>query len=128
MIRNASAKAITEANSGSKTRASTCSPRAPIARLAPVTPSCIAAMKRVEPAAVVKDDLSRARGRVGDRLAVPRERKARRELDRPLEGVEVVAERIGARLGVEPDRRRDRGEQVVAGDEHAVALEADVPI
>ena len=46
MIRNASANAITDANSGSKTRASTCSPSAPIARLAPVTPSCIAAMKR----------------------------------------------------------------------------------
>ena len=46
MIRNASANAITDANSGSKTRASTCSPSAPIARLAPVTPSCMAAMKR----------------------------------------------------------------------------------
>ena len=41
---------------------------------------------------------------------------------------EVVAERVRPCLGIEPDGRRDRAEQVVAGDQHAVALEADVAV
>src|SRR6266581_1092455 len=83
MIRNASAKAITEANSGSKTRASTCSPRAPIARLAPVTPSCIAAMKRGGSATI------RSTARADEAFQV-RERLGKRET--PVAGVEVLAE------------------------------------
>ena len=42
--------------------------------------------------------------------------------------VEVVAERIGTALGIEADRGRDRREQRVARDEHAVALEREVAV
>jgi hypothetical protein len=45
-IRSATMTASTDAMTSSSFRASTCSPRAPIARLETVTPSCIAAMKR----------------------------------------------------------------------------------
>ena len=38
----------------------------------------------------------------------------------PLERAEVVAERVGPARGPEPDRRRDRREQVVGGDQDAV--------
>ena len=69
-----------------------------------------------------------APGRILDRLAVAGKRQARRELDRPLQRREVVAERVGARVRVEPDGRRDRAEEVVAGDEDAVAQEAEVAV
>ena len=57
---------------------------------------------------------SRARAAgVVDRLPVPGVDDARRELDRPRERGEVVAERVGPALRVETDRRRD---PVAAGD------------
>ena len=51
---------------------------------------------------------SRARpDRVRDRVAVAAVGDLRSDLDRPLEGVEVVAERVGPARRPEPDRRRD---------------------
>ena len=50
------------------------------------------------------------------------------ELDRPVERGEVVAERIGTARRPEPDRRRDAAEQMVGGDEHAVANETQLAI
>ena len=57
------------------------------------------------------------RDRILDRLAVPGQRETGRELDRPPQRVEVVAERVGPALGPEADRGRDPAEQVVGGDE-----------
>ena len=42
---------------------------------------------------------------VGDRFPVAREREPRRELDRPRERDEVVAERVGPGARVEADGR-----------------------
>src|SRR3954453_7585078 len=43
-------------------------------------------------------------------------------------GPEVCAERIGATVGIQADRRRDRLQQMVAADQDAVAEEAEVPV
>jgi hypothetical protein len=43
---------------------------------------------------VVLLELARTADRVLDRVAVPRQRDARRELDRPVECREVVGERV----------------------------------
>ena len=77
---------------------------------------------------MVLQDLSRAPGGIGDDVVVAGKRQAGRELDRSLERGEVVAQRVGPRVRVEADRRRDLLQQVVARDEHAVAQEADVPV
>ena len=56
---------------------------------------------------------------IGDRIAVAGQRDLGRELDRPLERLEEVAERVGTARGPEPDGRRDPPEQVVGRHEHA---------
>src|SRR5581483_12216945 len=61
-------------------------------------------LQAVEPVAVVLDQLARARGRIGDRVAVAGKREPRPERDRPLERTQVVAERIGTSVRIEPDR------------------------
>src|SRR5207247_9741380 len=65
---------------------------------------------------------------VTDRLAVARIDDAWRELDRALERADVVAERVGPTFGIEADRRGDPVQQMVAGDQHALAQEAEVPV
>ena len=82
----------------------------------------------VEPLVVVRDDLARAGGGAPDRLAVAGERDPGREQGDVGERADVVAERVGPALRVEADRRRDRREHVVAGDENAVAEEAEVAV
>ena len=72
--------------------------------------------------------LARSTCRILDRVAVPGQRDPRIELDRPVERREVVAERVGPARGPEPDRGRDPLEQVIRGDEHAVAQEAQLPV
>ena len=72
--------------------------------------------------------LARASGRILDRLAVAGQRDPRRELDRAVERREVVAERIGPARRPEPDRRRDPAEQMIGGDEHAVAEQAELTV
>ena len=104
---------------------------------------------------VVLDQLAGAADGIGDRVAVPGQRDLGRELDRPLERLEEVAERVGAARGQRPTvgeirpsrwsaetrtrslagraaRRRGRGgdelpavEPVAVVDEDRVALEAD---
>ncbi len=82
----------------------------------------------VEPLAMVLDDLSRPCSRVSDRLAVSRQRQPGRERDRTLEGRQVLAQGIRSGLGIQADRRRDVRQEVIAGDEHAVAKEAEVAV
>ena len=77
---------------------------------------------------MVLDHSERAADRILDRLAVARQREPRRELDRPLERVEVVAERVGPARRPEADGRRDRIEKVVGGDEHAVPEQAQLAV
>jgi DNA repair photolyase len=76
----------------------------------------------------VLEQLSRASGRVVDRFTVARVDDPGRDLDRALERCEVVAERIGAAVGIEADRRRDPPEQMVAADQHAVTEKAEMPV
>ena len=71
----------------------------------------------VEPVGVVVGDRRAARRRIGDGYAVAAVRDARRELGDEPERVEVVAERVGPALGIEPDRGRDRREERVARDQ-----------
>ena len=66
-----------------------------------------------EPLAMVLDQLPRAPDRILDRIAVSRQRDRRRELDRPLQRLDVVAERIEPALRPEADGRRDPSEQMV---------------
>ena len=69
---------------------------------------------RVEAVAVVGGGRARPRGRVGDRLAVPREHHPRRQrLDAP-ERLEVEAERVGIAARPDADRRGDVRQQDVA--------------
>src|SRR5204863_8275169 len=77
---------------------------------------------------VVADQLARPLGRVRDRLAVAGERNARLELDHALERLEVVPERIWPALRVEADGGRDRIEDVIRGDQHAVAEQAELSV
>ena len=77
---------------------------------------------------MVLDQLVGAPDGVGDRFAVPRQRDLRRQLDRPLQRLDVVPERIGAALRPEADRRRDPPEQVVGRDEHPVLEEAELAV
>ena len=72
--------------------------------------------------------LSRAARRILDRIPVAGQRNPRRQLDRPVERREVVAQRIGTARRPEPDRRRDPPEQMIRGDQHAVAKEAELPV
>ena len=73
-------------------------------------------------------ELPRAAGGILDRIPVPGQCDPRVELDRAVERGEVVAERIGAARRPEPDGRRDAAEQMVGGDEHAVAEEAELAV
>jgi len=82
----------------------------------------------VEASAVVLDQLARPRACVVDRVAVPGVDDARRQLDRALERREVVAERVGATLGIETDGGRDPAQQVVATDENAVAEKSEMAV
>jgi hypothetical protein len=59
---------------------------------------------------------------------VARESDSRRKLDRAPEGAEVVPQRLGARLRIQPNRGSDLSQEVVARHEHPVAMEADVPV
>ena len=77
---------------------------------------------------MVLDQLASAANRVFDRVAVPGERDRRRELDRPLQRLDVVAQRIGPALRPEAHRRRDPPQQVVGGDEHVVREEAELAV
>ena len=72
--------------------------------------------------------LARASGGIVDRLPVTGQRDPRLELDRAVERSEVVAERIGPARGPEPDGRRDAAEQMIRGDEHAVADKAELTV
>ena len=83
--------------------------------------------RRGEPLVVMRLQLAGAPDRILDRVAVARKRKARLELDRAVEGGEEVAQRIGTARRPEADRRRDAPEQVVGGDQNAVAQETDKP-
>ena len=65
---------------------------------------------------------------VADRLPMTSVCDPRREGDRPLERGEIVAERIRPALGVEADRWRDVEQEVVAGNQDAVAEEAQMPV
>jgi hypothetical protein len=76
--------------------------------------------RRLKTLAVVRQQFVRPRDRVGEWLAVPRERQRGLEVDRRPERVEVVPERIGAARRPEADGRRDTPEQVVGGDQHAL--------
>ena len=73
-------------------------------------------------------ELSRAPGRIGDRVAVPGQCDLGIELDRAVERAEVVAQRVGTARGPEPDGRRDAPEQMVGSDQHAVAHEAELTV
>ena len=77
---------------------------------------------------MVLDQLARPLRRALDGIAVPAVGDARVELRRPLQRLEVVAQRVGTAFRVEPDRRRDPRQQVVASDEDAVAEEAEVSV
>src|ERR1051325_7443666 len=77
---------------------------------------------------MVLADLVAPAGRILDRLAVAGKRQSRSELDRALERGEVLAERVGARVGIEAHGRRDRAEQVIAGNEDAVAQQAEMAV
>jgi len=70
---------------------------------------------------VMLDQLPRTADRIGERLAVTRERERRLEVDRRPERSEIVAERIGSARGPQADGRGDPAEKVVGGDEHAAA-------
>src|SRR6188472_2158968 len=83
---------------------------------------------RCEPLGVVGDQRAGARARVEDRFSVPGKRDARVEGDRRLEGVEIVAERVGTASRPQPDRRSDRIEHVVGCDEHVVADEHQLAV
>ena len=85
-------------------------------------------LSRGQPRAVVFDQLARAGGWIGNRLAVARVDDVRGELDRPFERGQVIAERIGPALRIEADRRRDAAEQVVAADQDAVAEKAEMAV
>src|SRR5215468_12277970 len=74
------------------------------------------------------DQLAGAAGGILDRLAVSRIEDAWGELDRPLERLEVVAERIRTAVRVEADGGRDRPQQMVAGDQDAVAQEPQLAV
>src|SRR5215208_5159582 len=82
----------------------------------------------VEPAPVVLDQGLGAGDRIGDRLAVAGVGDPRRELADAAERAEVVAERVGPAVGPPADGRRDRIEQEVGADEHAVAEQRDVAV
>ncbi len=82
----------------------------------------------VEAVGVMRSDRLAARGRVGDRLAVPAVRDPRREPGDEPQRVEVVAERIRAALRIEPDRRRDRRQQRVARDQDVAAVEHEMAV
>ena len=69
---------------------------------------------------VVGDQLARSPDGVDDRVTVAAVGDLGRERDRPLEGVEVVAERVGPARRPEADGRRDPREQVVGGDQDTV--------
>jgi hypothetical protein len=56
------------------------------------------------------------------------QRDPRIELDRAVERRQVVAERIGPARRPEPDRRTDAIEEMVGGDEHTVAQEAQLAV
>src|SRR5471032_2295436 len=60
--------------------------------------------RAVEALAVVLDDLPGTTGGILDRVLVPCIGNARVELDDPPKRLEVVAERVGPRVRVEPDR------------------------
>ena len=77
---------------------------------------------------MVPDQLLRPLRGAIDRLAVAGQRDPRRELDDPLQRRDVVAERVRPALRIEPDRRRDRIEDVVGSDEHAVAKQPELPV
>src|SRR5262245_49795982 len=59
----------------------------------------------VQPAPVMLDQGPGAADGIGDRLAVAGQREPRRELDRALERLEVVGERVGPARGPEADGR-----------------------
>ena len=74
------------------------------------------------------DDLLRPAGWVEDQLAVPRERDRGSALDDGLERLEVIAEWIGPARGPQPDRRGDRVEEVIGGEQHPVAKQRQLPV
>src|SRR5688572_22731781 len=77
---------------------------------------------------MVLDQLPGPSDGVLEGLAVTWVDDGRCQLDQAMESGEVVAERIGAALRVEPHSRRDPLEQRVPADEHALAEEADVTV
>jgi hypothetical protein len=83
---------------------------------------------RVETFPVVFEQLTSASDRVFDRVAVARQRELGRQFDRASQRLEIRAKRIRTAVGIPSHGRRDVREQVVARDEDAVALEADVTV
>jgi hypothetical protein len=77
---------------------------------------------------VVGHQLPGAACRIVDRIAVPRESESWRERHDPLEGGQVVAERVRPALRIEADRWGDPGKQVVAREQDAFAKERDVAV
>jgi hypothetical protein len=77
---------------------------------------------------MVRDDRGAARGRIGDRLTVPAIGDARGELGHELQRVQVVAQRVGTALRIEPDRRRDRREQRVTRDQDVSSLKHEMAV
>ena len=83
---------------------------------------------RLEPLAMVGEELTGSPGGVGDGLPVPGDGERRLERDRLLERVEVVAERVGPALRPEADGRRDAVEEMIGGDEGPVAVEHQLAV
>ena len=77
---------------------------------------------------MVRDQRPRTGTGVGNRLAVAGQGDTGVQGDRRLEGVEIVAQRVGAASRPQPDRRGDRIEHVVGCDEHVVADEHQLAV
>ena len=77
---------------------------------------------------MVGDQLPGPARRIVDRIAVPGQREPRVERDRRLERAEIVAERVGPAPRPEPHGRRDPAEEMVGGDEHAVAQQHQLAV
>jgi hypothetical protein len=84
--------------------------------------------RRLQALAVMREKLLRPPDRVVERVAMPGERQPGLEVDRRPERVEVVAQRVGPARGPQADRGRDPPEDVVGGDQHAVAEEHQLAV
>ncbi len=81
-----------------------------------------------QPLLVMRDQLTRAADRVGDDVSVTAVGDRGRELDRALERLDVVAERIGSALRPEPDGRGDPREKVIGCNQDAVSQKRQLTV